>query len=115
MLASELALHSFVCHSLTCFYLIKRKPASEESSDIFIAVMELWTALEIKREIRWEGEEALRVNYPGRHCRNCAVPISSRWCLPGALAQKLAIPLFCVESEIKRMCSPCRTSYYKNT
>lgn len=71
--------------------------APGESSYICVAVLELWTASEIKREIRWEVEGALYVNIRGRDCKCCrkhAVPITSRWCLPRALMQKPAILLF---------------------
>ena len=40
--------------------------APGESSDILIVVRELWIALEMKREIKWEGKGALHVNIPGR-------------------------------------------------
>lgn len=71
--------------------------APGESFDILIVVRELWIASEIEREIMWEGKGALHADIPGRDwkwCKTCVVPIPSRCCLPKALNQKLAVPLF---------------------
>lgn len=105
---------AFFCLSQPHLFPFNKKTAPGESSDIFIAVMELWTASEIKREIRWEGEGALHVNDPGRVQKPCSSHLFQVAFAKGPCTETCSTT-FCVESEVKRMCPPCRTSYYKIT